>query len=138
MKVRELMTAWPITVRPEHTLGQAVEEMLRRGVRQVPVCQEGRVVGMLTDRDVRMALGPAARVLALANLEGEALADPVSAWMTDGAATIGTEVEAAVACRALRAARIGALPVVDDEGEVVGILTVSDILEAAADLFDTL
>lgn len=138
MKVRELMTAWPVTVAPSNSLGEAVEEMLRRRVRELPVVADGRLVGILTDRDVRVALGAHARHLDLATLEGPALADHVEDWMTVGATSIGTEEEAGVACRALVATRFGALPVVDAAGEVVGILSTSDLLLAAADLFDTL
>lgn len=138
MKVRELMTAYPITVGPDNTLGEAIEEMLRRHVRGLPVCADGALVGMITDRDVRIALGADARHLALANLEGAALKDRVSDWMSTGAASVDPEEDAGVACRAILAARVGAMPVVDADGEVVGILSTSDLLEAAADLFDTL
>lgn len=138
MRVREIMTAWPVTCRPDHTLGEAIEEMLRRGVRSLPVVQRGKVVGMITDRDVRSALGPQARNLQLARLEGDALDDAVTAWMTHGAATVASDEDVGVACRALLAARVGSLPVVDDEGECVGILSTSDLLEAAAELFDDL
>jgi acetoin utilization protein AcuB len=138
MKVREVMTAWPITVGPDHTLGEAIEQMLRRQVRSLPVVEDRRVVGMLTDRDVRVALGHDALDLDLATLEGAALEEPVRAWMTHGAATLGPEEPVGVACRALAAGRIGAMPIVDDEGEVVGILSTTDLLTAAADLFDDL
>jgi acetoin utilization protein AcuB len=138
MKVREVMTAWPVTVAPEHSLGEAVEEMLRRRVRSLPVVEEGRVVGILTDRDVRVALGHDAVDLDLATMHGDALKDPVRRWMTEGAATIGPEEPVSVACRALATARIGALPVVDEEGEMVGIVSTSDLLQAAADVFDDL
>lgn len=138
MLVREVMTAYPITVSPEATLGEAVEEMLRRRVRHLPVVADRKVVGMITDRDVRAALGRNARTLDLAKLEGAALEDRVTDWMSYGAATLGAEQDVALACRALLAARVGAMPVIDDEGEVVGILTTSDLLTVAADLFDDL
>lgn len=133
------MTAYPLTVRPEFTLLEAVEEMLRRRVHSLPVLDaSGHVIGMITDRDVRMALGPDARQLELASLEGDALDDPITDWMTHGAATISPDEHVAVACRAIVAARVGALPVVNDDGEVVGILTRSDLLTAAAEVFDEL
>ncbi len=136
MKVRQLMTAYPHHVSVGATLRDAVESMLRHEVRQLPVLQDGTVVGMITDRDARRALGSAGGRLTLATLSGEQLADPVSRWMSHGAATFGPDDDVAVACRALATLRVGAMPVVDEDDQVVGILSVTDLLSEAADLFD--
>jgi CBS domain-containing protein len=61
MKVVDVMAKNPLTVEPSDTIGQADELMYENKIRQLPVVDENRPVGIITDRDIRSFLGgPAA------------------------------------------------------------------------------
>jgi IMP dehydrogenase len=104
----------PITLRAEDTLGDARALQRRYGVTGFPVVgPEGRLVGILTNRDMRFA-------------EDETI--PVAMLMTaDNLATVREPVDLAEAKRMLQARRIEKLLVVDAQGRCVGLLTVKDI-----------
>jgi acetoin utilization protein AcuB len=118
------MTREVVTVAPEATVADALEVMRSHDIRHVPVMEGGRVVGVVTDRDLRMTLdsdGGAAPGAAVSEIMS---APPVTA-------DSGTPVETAAGILAGR--RLGCLPIVDD-GELVGILTGSDLLRAFVEL----
>jgi IMP dehydrogenase len=104
----------PITLRPDQTLGDARALQRRYGVTGFPVVgPEGRLVGILTNRDMRFA-------------EDETI--PVAMLMTaDNLATVREPVDLTEAKRMLQARRIEKLLVVDAQGRCVGLLTVKDI-----------
>ncbi|HQP32412.1 MAG TPA: CBS domain-containing protein, partial [Deltaproteobacteria bacterium] len=56
LMVQAIMTADPITIGPDEPLLQAVSAMERGRFRRLPVVKDGRVVGIITDRDIRKAL----------------------------------------------------------------------------------
>ena len=139
MLVREAMTPDPLTVRPDATLQDALELMLRFDIREVPVAHDGgELVGIITDRDVKTQLGPAGRDVDEGLLDDEVLEALVEEVMTSDVETVFDHTEMSVACRMLVELRIGALPVVDVQGGLVGILSVTDCLEKAAMLFERL
>jgi CBS domain-containing protein len=118
MKVRELMRGEVITLREDDALSLALQIMGWNGVRHLPVVRDGRVVGMLSDRDVlaRADVEHAPRVDGTA---GEAMSAPVHVAPQH----MDAEEAAAIMVRE----RVDALPVVD-AGELVGIVTSTDLL----------
>ncbi|PKP62836.1 MAG: IMP dehydrogenase, partial [Alphaproteobacteria bacterium HGW-Alphaproteobacteria-8] len=104
----------PVTLDPEQTLGDARALQRRYGVTGFPVVDaEGRLQGILTNRDMRFA-------------EDETI--PVSLLMThENLATVREPVDLTAAKRQLQARRIEKLLVVDGHGKCVGLLTVKDI-----------
>ncbi len=128
--VKNVMTGNPLTVGPDAPLRQAVHLMRDRKIRHLPVVEEGgRLVGMLTDRDVRhAALVPAlAEHLAWEPRRLKALR--VRDVMTWSVVTTQPEATIAQAGLTMFQRRIGSLPVVE-EGRLVGILTETDVLGA--------
>jgi len=124
------MTVNPVTVGPDAPLRQAVNLMRERKIRHLPVVEDGgRLVGILTDRDVRhAALVPAlAEHLAWEPRRLKALR--VRDVMTWSVVTTHPEATLAQAGMTMFQRRIGSLPVVDN-GRLVGILTETDILGA--------
>lgn len=120
MKVKDLMkTRNLVSVRPEDELTIAAQIMRWAGVRHLPVLEEGKVVGVLTERDLL-------RHRAEAGQRGER--DLVRAFMTSPPEVVGPEEDLAAACALMVARRIGCLPVVDDAGALVGIVTTTDIV----------
>ncbi|MEZ5782340.1 MAG: IMP dehydrogenase [Rhizobiaceae bacterium] len=114
------MVVNPVTIGPDATLADAQELMRSHGISGIPVVQEGngsgrpgRLVGILTNRDVRFASDPAQRV---------------SELMTkDNLVTVRENVDQEEAKRLLHQRRIEKLLVVDAAGNCVGLITVKDI-----------
>lgn len=131
LTVNDLMTVDPRTVRPDTTLRRIIQIMKSEGCRQLPVVNEGLLVGIVTDRDVRLLLNSP---LSTQGHHSEELLDHTSAesCMTPDPITVTPETAAARAAEMLSIYKFGALPVVaDHEGQsktVVGILSVTDIL----------
>jgi acetoin utilization protein AcuB len=140
MKVRDVMTPDPITIDPEAPLGTATALMRSKGIRHLPVVDEaGRLVGVITDRDLRQATVAPALAEHLSEggqrrLRGlaQALEDVrVRDAMTWAVATIDPEATVQEAALRMFERRVGSLPVVRD-GRLVGILTERDLLRALA------
>jgi CBS domain-containing protein len=128
-RVEVAMKRDPATVPPYFPLLEAVGIMVDRGIRHVPVVDDqGRVVGILSDRDVRTALGDPLEALRRELPEVEEL--KVSGVMTTDVSTVREDAPLADAARHFIDERIGALPVVDVEGRLVGILSYVDVIRA--------
>ncbi len=111
------MVVNPITITPTATLGEAQALMSGHRISGIPVVEaDGKLVGILTNRDVRFAGDPK---------------QPVSELMThENLATVSTEVGKEEARRLLHARRIEKLLVVDAQYRCVGLITVKDIEKA--------
>lgn len=111
------MVVNPITITPDSTLANAQELMARHRISGIPVVEEnGKLVGILTHRDVRFAENPL---------------QPVAELMTrDNLATVRVGVSQEEARRLLHQRRIEKLLVVDDAYHCVGLITVKDIEKA--------
>jgi IMP dehydrogenase len=111
------MVVNPITIRPEQTLADARELMMRHRISGIPVVEaSGKLVGILTNRDVRFAENPA---------------QPVSELMTSqNLATVKEGVSQEEAQRLLHQRRIEKLLVVDANFRCTGLITVKDIEKA--------
>jgi IMP dehydrogenase len=111
------MVVNPITIAPDATLAQAQALMATNRISGIPVVEaSGRLVGILTNRDVRFAENPN---------------QPVNELMTrDDLVTVGTGVTQDEARRLLHARRIEKLLVVDEAFRCVGLITVKDIEKA--------
>jgi CBS domain-containing protein len=129
--VGALMTREPMTVSPDDFLLDAIVRIGKRQVRHAPVVDaEGRVVGMLSDRDIRLALG--ASLLSAS----DAAAGPrlrllkVREAMSHEPLVVQESASLASAAAAFVHRSIGALPVVDALGRITGILSYVDVLRA--------
>jgi IMP dehydrogenase len=111
------MVVNPVTMRPDQTLGDARAAMARHRISGFPVVDNGgRLVGIMTNRDMRFAENPD---------------QPIAELMThEGLVTVKPGISQAEARRLLHARRIEKLLVVDDEGRCIGLITVKDIERA--------
>ncbi len=116
MRITNWMTQNPVCVRPTDSLAWAAALMATGGFRQIPVVEEDRLVGIITDRDLRQN-DPTSETV------------EVAAAMTTCPITIDPSDTAENAARIIIERKIGALPVVEN-GRVVGIVTTSDLLKA--------
>ncbi len=126
LTVRDIMVTDPVTVGPEETARQAYKLMRDRRFRHLPVLADGRLVGVLSDRDLRpVLLSPG---LARAR---------VSELMSEQLTTITPDTPVEEAASLLVVKRIGCLPVVAED-RLVGIVTETDLLAVLVELLGLL
>lgn len=133
-RVRSVMRTHPWTIDVEASLRTALELLEVGGVRHLPVTDDGHLVGIVSDRDLRpwRALLRDVRGGA-ANLDAEdALAQPIGAVMSRTVFSVTPEVSIEDAVELLREQAIGALPVVEGD-TVVGIVSIVDLLGVLSD-----
>ena len=122
MLANEIMRKPVMVIQATTLLGEAFQQLQTHGFRHLPVLDQGRLVGVLTDRDIRFAtssLSPAPRTAE----------DPVSLAMSSPVLTADPWDPIEDAARIMRDRKIGCLPVLDGS-ELVGILTGMDLLDA--------
>ena len=132
MRANEIMTDDVVTIRATQSVADALEVLAERGIRHLPVIGDGgRLVGMLSDRDIR-SLG-VTRVLSadqLAQLQGR-LSATVASAMSSNVATVAPETELTELIDTMLEEGVGAIPVVDEESDtLVGIVSYVDVLRA--------
>ncbi len=116
MLVRDRMTRNPVTIEPDDFLGQALLRMQTGRFRRLPVIAHGKLVGVITERDLRAHQGYLERT-------------KVNGIMIENPRIIGSESTLEEAARIMLERQIGGLPVVD-HGALVGIITATDVLGA--------
>jgi acetoin utilization protein AcuB len=133
--VKAFMTGDPVWVDPDASALEAFERMWERGIRHLPVCDaERRVVGVLSIEDMRASLPfPISLRRSLAPEEREAAREwRVGDLMTHAPETLGPEHSLAEAAECMAEHRIGCLPIVDEAGQLAGLLSETDVLWALA------
>jgi CBS domain-containing protein len=128
----DVMTAAPAAVSPEATLLEAVRILVDRGIRHLPVVDEGGgVLGMLSDRDVRDLVGDPQDFIASWKHDPMAVAR-VSDAMRKVAVTVAEDRPLIELASIFADEKIGALPVVARDGKLIGIVSYVDVLRALA------
>ena len=124
----DIMSGVVITITPDSSIGDAIALMREGGFLRLPVIEDGRLVGIVTDRDLRQATNSplVLRERWYSDFLLEAI--KVKSCMTADPITIAPDTPVLDAARLLRQHKIGGLPVVQD-GAVVGIITTTDILD---------
>ena len=130
MTIRELMTGALITVRRETPVLEARDLMAKEKIRHLLVTEAGgALVGIVTDRDIRLNLPSQATSLSVWEINHLLTKLTVGQVMTRSVVTIGPDRPAREAAQLMLERKIGALPVLDD-GHLVGIITETDIVQA--------
>ena len=131
MVVDEVMTREPTTVSSTVSIGVALDTLKEVDARHLPVVDEGRLVGILSDRD----LLELRNVLDDPDIDTSILDRAISACMSTDVVSVNSETELAEAIDVMLERRVGALPVVEAETEsLVGIVSYVDVLRAAREL----
>jgi acetoin utilization protein AcuB len=131
MRVRDMMTKDVITVPAEMPVLEARQLMVQKRIRHLLVTENGKLVGIITDRDIRLNLPSPATSLSVWEVNYLLARLTVGAVMSGGVISVGPERDVKDAARIMLDHKIGALPVVDSGG-IVGILTETDIVRAFA------
>jgi CBS domain-containing membrane protein len=137
LTVADLMTRQVVTLAEDDTLADARRCMERGRVRHLPVVRDGKIVGLVTHRDL---LAASVSVFAQVSSQEEhrLLARiPVRELMHD-AVTVGPEMRVREAAEVMLSNGFGCLPVVDGEGALLGIVTATDFLRLAVRLLDAI
>lgn len=128
MLIDDVMTRSVVTLTPEQTLRDAVELLRSKRIRQLPVVEEGHLVGIVTDRDVKRATPSLVSGVGRDEYDRTLDATTVSRIMTRDPITVSAHTSLRSAVETFIDKKVGALPVVDTEGQIVGIVTVIDVL----------
>lgn len=140
MQVKDFMRTQVTTVPPGALVSTAHQMMILRGsrIRHLPVMtQQNVLVGILTDRDVRLAAASDAPSMAEHELLYVLEKLRVRDIMTRDVVTVRGTTSLAEAGRLFLQRKFGCLPVVGDDNRLEGILTVSDLLHAYVAQHDT-
>jgi len=120
LRVQDLMTGSPRSCGVGHSANEAARIMWERDCGAVPVTDEGRVVGIVTDRDICMA----------AYFQGVPLASiGIIQVMTRDVCTCRASDDVGAAEQLMRERQVNRLPVVDDQDVLVGMLSLCDLTQ---------
>jgi len=131
--VSDFMSREPAIVAPDDPLRRAVEAMQERGCRRLPVLENDRLIGIICDRDVWLAL--MSPFVLRERWYDEALLEntPIRACMATDVVTVSPNTPLIEAAELMRDRKIGGLPVVEND-HLVGIITETDVLNALIQL----
>ena len=129
MKIRDLMTATPITTDPRTPVLEARQVMIGKRIRHLLVTDGPNLVGIVTDRDIRLNLPSPATSLSVWEINYLLARLTVASVMTKKLVTVSPGGDPRDAAVLMLDHRIGALPVID-AGQLVGIITETDLLRA--------
>jgi CBS domain-containing protein len=121
--IQESMTPNPTTIEPTTAAREAARIMKSEDVGALPIVEDGKLVGMITDRDL------AIRVLA----EGKDADTPVGEIASRDVVTVDPQQTLEEAGRLMAEHQIRRLPVVEEDGRLVGILAQADVAESGHD-----
>ena len=135
--VEKWMTRDVITVRPHEKIIDAFELMQGRGIRHLPVIEDGELKGLVTDRDIRLALIPSPLSTPEDRMYHLGALERVDEIMTADLITVAPNTTIEEAAKLMAKYKIGAVPVVA-QGQLVGILTETDILRVFIEMLETI
>jgi len=134
--VKDWMVHEVVTITPEVTLPEAHRLMTDHHIRRLPVVKNDRLVGIVTRGDVRGAEPSGATSLSIWELNYLLAKLKIEEIMTRHPVTISPEAAIGQAAQVMLEHKISGLPVVDREGQVVGIITESDIFRMVVQAWD--
>jgi acetoin utilization protein AcuB len=128
MLVRDIMQTHPVSATLETRLPHLLRLLQRRGFRHVPVVDSGKLVGIISDRDLKQSMISAASMAE--GRERDRLLDELTAGqiMARAVVTIGPTIGIDEAARLMATRKISALPVTEGD-RLIGIVTETDVLQ---------
>jgi acetoin utilization protein AcuB len=129
-KVAQWMTPNPITIDDDASIIEAIHLMKEKGVRRLPVMRDGRLAGIVTDRMIKEYSPGKATSLDTWEVHYLLSKTPVREAMNPKPITVTPETDLTEAAQIIHDKKLYGLCVVDKAGDLVGILTTTNILEA--------
>ena len=130
MLIKDWMAKDPVTMSEDTSMIKAIHTMKERRFRRIPVVAEGKLVGMVTDRDLKEASPSKATTLDVHELYYLLAELPVQDIMSRNPISVFQDDTVEHAAQIMLEHTISGLPVVDGEDRVVGIITQSDVFRA--------
>ena len=121
--IQETMTPNPTTVEPTTTAQEAAQIMKSEDVGSLPIVEGDKLVGVITDRDLAL------RIIA----EGRGIDTPVDELASKDLVTIDPQQSIEEAARLMSEHQVRRLPVVEEDGRLVGILAQADVAQSGHD-----
>jgi CBS domain-containing protein len=134
--VRDWMTSPVEVINSSTPVSDAYNKMMQRNIRRLPVVEHGRIVGIVTLGDLREARPSPATSLSIYELNYLLSKLTVRQVMTHNPYTVTPDMPMLKAAKMLLDCKIGGLPVVDEDGRPIGIITESDIFRMIIDQWD--
>ena len=135
MRVRDVMTPDPVTISSNQSIGTALARMRRGNFRRLPVMDQGKLVGIVTDRDLRLAMN-SPYVLREGWYDSYLMEHiEVRTCMTSNPVTVAPDCDLIEAVQLMRSQKFGGLPVIQN-GILVGILTETDLMDCLINLLE--
>ncbi|MEO8034543.1 MAG: CBS domain-containing protein [Acidobacteriota bacterium] len=131
MLIKDVMTFSPVCCQPADKLNHVAAMMVKNDCGFIPICEGPKLVGVITDRDITC------RAVSSGKLPADV---PVGSVMTKPVFTVRQDQDVEAAIELMEKQQIRRLPVVDDDGKVVGIVAPSDLAPtfASTDVADFL
>ena len=136
LHVKDWMTHRVITVDPRTSLPDAHKLMRTNNIRRLPVVERGKLVGIVTRSDIREASPSEATTMSIWEMHYQLSKLAVGAIMTRDPLTVTPDTTIKDAARLMYTHKIGGLPVVNDNGQLQGIMTESDVFRILIAWFD--
>lgn len=130
MLVRDWMTRGPVTVTPDTPVMEALKLIKERRVRRLPVVRDGKLVGITTRKDLKDAMPSKATTLSVWELNYLLSKLTVEEIMGRPVITAHEDEYMEDAALRMQEHKFGGLPVLDDRGQMTGIITTSDVIRA--------
>ena len=129
-KVEKWMTKNPITIEADATIIEAIHLMKEKNIRRLPVTSQGSFTGLITDRMIKEFSPSKATSLDIWEVQYLLSRATVKEAMNPKPFTVTPEVDLIEAAQLIHDKKLYGLCVVDAQGNLVGILTTTNILEA--------
>jgi acetoin utilization protein AcuB len=129
-KVSDWMTRQPVTIDDHASIIEAVHLMKEKNVRRLPVMHQGRLAGIVTDRMLKDYSPGKATTLDTWEVHYLLSKTPVTEAMNAHPHTVKPDALLTAAAAVIRDNKLYGLCVVNDDGDLVGILTIKDLIEA--------
>jgi acetoin utilization protein AcuB len=134
MLVKNWMSAPVVTIDANDSMERSIELMKEHCIKTLPVMKNDRLVGIVTDRDLKRASASDATSLAVYELLNLLVKVKVKKIMTKDPVTVQPDLTIEEAANLLRKKRISGAPVVDDQNRLVGIITKEDLFKVLSSI----
>jgi acetoin utilization protein AcuB len=121
MRIDKLLKLEVVTVTPDITVKAAHSLMLKRGIRHLPVVSEGKLAGIVSDRDILLAIGRGARGFVYPPLA-------VGQIMSLAPISAGPNAPVADIAKAMVESKLDAIPIITSQNVLVGLVTSTDLM----------
>ena len=136
MRIRDIMTEEVMTIHMDNTLLTAHTLFKQLGFHHLLVVEDRKLMGVLSDRDMLRWIGPHLDTPAETRADLERMRKPVHQLMTRELVTVSQDTPVTYAGNLMLEQRVSCLPVVNDRGHPVGIVSWRDLLSAHVMLQD--